>query len=83
VLFARTEVEMSSWRGVPPYPTPCFLAKSSDLLEKRQLSENRETGNCTRVRKLLIMNGMVKILRALECERCELFAKSSDVIENK
>jgi hypothetical protein len=50
---------------VPPYPTPCFLAKSSDSLEKRQLSENRETGNCTRVRNVLIAKEMTYLLSTL------------------
>lgn len=68
---------------VTPYPGPCFLAKSSDSLEKRQFSENSEAGNCTRVRNLLITQGMIDSLSALQCERCELFVKSSDVIENK
>jgi hypothetical protein len=50
---------------VPPTPPPCFLAKSSDSLEKRQLTENRETGNCTRVRNVLIAKEMTDLLSAL------------------
>jgi hypothetical protein len=59
------------------------LAKSSDSIEKRQLSENREAINCTRVRNVLIAKEMIGSLSALQCARCELFAKSADVIENK
>jgi hypothetical protein len=59
------------------------LAKSSDSLEKRQLSKNGETGNCQRVRNILIAKEMRDCISALHCARYELFAKSSDVIENK
>jgi hypothetical protein len=57
--------------------------KSSDLVDKKTLRENKEAMNDTRVRNLLIANEMRNPLSALECAMSKLFAKSSDVPENK
>lgn len=68
---------------VYPLPHPRFSPKSSDLLENTVFSENKEGENCTRVSKLLIANKMSNLVSTVECGECELFAKSSDITENK
>jgi hypothetical protein len=59
------------------------VAKSSDLLETKTLRRNKTAKNDARVRNILIIKAMGDSLSALECAKCELFAKSSDMIENK
>jgi hypothetical protein len=64
-------------------PTPCFLAKSSDLPEKKTLRKDKEAKNGARVRKMLIAKKMTNLVSTVECARYELFAKSPDILENK
>jgi hypothetical protein len=53
------------------------------LLDKKTLSKDKEAKNDTRVRKILIAKKMTNLVSTVECARCELFAKSSDILENK
>ena len=53
------------------------------MFETKTLRENKEVTNDTRVRKILIAKKMTNLLSTVECRRCELFAKSSDILENK
>jgi hypothetical protein len=53
------------------------------LFDKTTLRRTREVKNDTKVRNPLKTKVMIDRLSALECAKCELFAKSSDIAENK